>query len=70
MIEQVLNPNNIMRAYGQVYKNKGAAGIDGMSVKELYSFLQQNRKNIEASIRMGEYMPQAILGVVPSEARS
>lgn len=63
MIEQVLNPNNIMRAYGQVYKNKGAAGIDGMSVKELYSFLQQNRKNIEASIRMGEYMPQAILGV-------
>lgn len=63
MIEQVLNPNNIMRAYRQVYKNKGSAGVDGMSVKELYKFLQENRKSIELSIRLGKYLPQSILGV-------
>ena len=29
MIEEVLHPANLMRAYYQVVRNKGAAGVDG-----------------------------------------
>jgi group II intron reverse transcriptase/maturase len=63
MIEQVLNKRNMMRAYRQVVSNKGSAGVDGMSVKELYTFLSNNRERIETEIRQGKYLPQPILGV-------
>ena len=63
MIEQVLNPTNMMRAYRQVASNKGSAGVDGMSVKELYVHLTKNREQIESDIRMENYHPQPILGV-------
>ena len=63
MIEQVLNRMNMIRAYRQVLSNKGSAGVDGMTVKELYSHLSKNRELIETSIRQSKYQPQAILGV-------
>jgi group II intron reverse transcriptase/maturase len=63
MIEQVLNRRNIMQAYRQVVSNKGSAGVDGMSVKELYAHLTNNREQIESDIRTGKYLPQAIKGV-------
>lgn len=63
MIEQVLNKRNMMKAYRQVVSNKGSAGVDGVSVKELYAYLTENRERIETEIRQGKYLPQAILGV-------
>lgn len=63
MIEQVLNRMNLNRAYRQVVSNKGSAGVDGMTVNELYEYLSKNRELIEASIRQGKYQPQPILGV-------
>lgn len=63
MIEEVLNPTNLMRAYHQVKSNKGSAGIDGMKVEELHSHLQSNREVIKASVRQCNYLPQPILGV-------
>ena len=52
-----------MRAYRQVVSNKGSAGVDGMSVRELYEYLTINRECIESGLREGKYLPQAILGV-------
>jgi len=52
-----------MRAYYQVVRNKGAAGVDGMKVEELYDYLQTHRERIKASVREGSYLPQPILGV-------
>ena len=52
-----------MQAYRQVVSNKGSAGVDGMSVKELYQYLTNNRESIEFELRQGTYLPQAILGV-------
>jgi group II intron reverse transcriptase/maturase len=63
MIEDVLNPRNIMRAYRQVASNKGSAGVDGISIKELYAYLNKNREQIESDIRNGKYLPQPIRGV-------
>ena len=52
-----------MKAYRQVLRNKGSAGVDGMSVKELYKHLTNNRERIESELRKGKYLPQPILGV-------
>jgi len=53
----------MMRAYHQVKRNKGAAGVDGMTVEELYTYLTNNRESIETALRNGTYLPQAIRGV-------
>jgi group II intron reverse transcriptase/maturase len=63
MIEEVLHPANLMRAYRQVVANKGSAGVDGMQVTELYPYLQIHRERIKTSIREGSYLPQPIRGV-------
>ncbi len=63
MIEQVLNRRNITQAYRQVRSNKGSPGVDGMTVQELYDYLNKNRERIESEIRQGKYLPQAIRGV-------
>ena len=63
LIEQVINRQNMMRAFKQVRQNKGSAGVDGMPVKELYDYLTKNRESIEQSLLNGTYQPQPILGV-------
>lgn len=63
LIEQVLNRQNMMRAYHQVKRNKGAAGVDDMTVSELYTYLTDNRESIDASLRNGTYQSQPIRGV-------
>ena len=63
MIEQVLNRQNMMRAYRQIKRNKGRAGVDGMTVDELYAYLTNNRESIETALRNGTYLPQSIRGV-------
>jgi len=63
LIEQVTNRQNMMRALNQVRGNKGSAGVDRMSVGELYDYLTKNRESIEQSLLNGTYLPQPILGV-------
>lgn len=50
-------------AYKQVLRNKGSAGVDGMQVRELKSYIDKNITSIALSITNGTYLPQAILGV-------
>ena len=50
-------------AYCQVVSNQGSAGVDGMSVKALEMYLQENRNRLVSSLCNGSYLPQAILGV-------
>ncbi len=63
MIEQVLKPKNLCKAYRQVVRNKGAAGIDHMTIHELLSYLDDHRDQVINSIANGTYVPKAILGV-------
>jgi len=60
MIEQVLNRRNTMRAIRQVVSNKGSAGVDGITAKELQQYWTENRERIESEIRAGKYQPQPI----------
>lgn len=63
MIEKVLQSKNLYKAYRQVIGNKGSAGVDGMHVTSLRSYIDQNRKAILTSILSRQYVPQPIRGV-------
>ena len=63
MIEKVLQPKNLYRAYRKVVSNKGTAGVDVMSVYELTSYKDENRVKLMTSILTRKYIPQAIKGV-------
>ncbi|MCH4170682.1 MAG: group II intron reverse transcriptase/maturase, partial [Lactobacillus sp.] len=53
----VLSRDNLNRAYKQVVSNKGAAGIDGLTVNELLPYLKEHRDELIASLRDGSYKP-------------
>lgn len=60
LMEQILSKDNLNAAYLQVVRNKGAAGIDGMTVEELGSYLSENGKNIREELRTRKYKPQPV----------
>jgi group II intron reverse transcriptase/maturase len=51
------------KAYNQVLKNKGAAGIDSKSVDDLLPYLNQHWDSIKHQVEDGNYQPDPILGV-------
>ena len=59
-MEAVVEPRNLERALAQVQRNKGAPGVDGMTVKELGSYLQDHRSEIIVQLLEGRYTPQAV----------
>jgi group II intron reverse transcriptase/maturase len=63
MIEKIINRKNMQLACEHVMSNKGSAGVDGMSVKELPAYLKENRGRIASAMMNGKYFPQPILGV-------
>ncbi len=63
LLKQVLNYSNVNKAYDHVTSNKGSKGVDGVTTKELSSYMQENWERIKQEITKGEYQPQAVLGV-------
>ena len=60
MMEEVLDKENLKEALKKVMENKGAAGIDGMSVDKLPAYLMENWKRIRKELLEGEYAPRAV----------
>lgn len=55
-------------AYLRVFRNKGAGGVDGITVDELKQYLKENKDEIRQRIRTRKYQPQAALRVeIPKE---
>ena len=63
MIKQLTSRRNLNQAYLQVYRNKGAAGVDGVSVGELKNHLQTHAAQYIEQIEQGTYLVSPILGV-------
>lgn len=57
LIEWILQDENINKAIKSVKKNKGAYGIDKMSVEELDEYFAKHREEIKSQIRDGKYKP-------------
>ena len=60
LMEQILSRDNLNAAYLQVVRNKGAAGIDGMTVEELGAYLSENGESIREQLRRRKYKPQPV----------
>ena len=62
LIKQLLSKENLNEAYLRVYRNKGAGGVDGLSVQKLKSVLHKRKEAIQSQIRQGCYQAAPILG--------
>jgi RNA-directed DNA polymerase len=60
LLEEVLDKENLERAAKQVMRNKGAAGIDGMTVDKLPDYLRANWRTIRQKLLESKYEPQAV----------
>ena len=59
-LEKVLSPINMLKACERVKANKGAPGVDGMTVDQIDAHLRQHRASIYAHIRAGTYIPAPV----------
>lgn len=57
LLEKVLSRDNLNRAYKRVKANKGASGVDGMTVDEAGSWLKEHKVELLERIRNGKYKP-------------
>ena len=60
LFDRVVERNNLQRALNQVRRNKGAQGIDGMTVDELPDFLKQHWPRIREQLVDGSYRPKPV----------
>jgi RNA-directed DNA polymerase len=63
LLEEVLRRENLIAALRRVQSNKGAPGVDGMSVEELTPYLKTNWPRIREELLSGEYTPAPVLRV-------
>lgn len=63
LLDKILDRDNLNQAFAQVKRNKGAAGVDGMSVEELGLYMSENKDDIIRQIRQRKYQPQPVLRV-------
>ena len=63
LMERVLAPANLKRAYQRVVSNKGAPGADGMTVADLAGYVKQYWPILKVRLLAGEYHPQAVRAV-------
>lgn len=60
LLERILDESNLRLAQEQVIGNRGAGGVDGMSVDQLAAYMTDNYAEIKRSIMAREYRPQPV----------
>ncbi len=60
LLEAILQKDNFNRAYKRVKANKGAAGIDGMTVEEALLYLREHQQELTERIYRGKYTPSPV----------
>jgi len=70
LMERILQSANLNNAYKKVKSNKGAGGVDGMSVDELLPFLRDNQVQLIQQLKDGKYRPNPVRRVeIPKETK-
>ena len=60
ILGKILNKDNLNRAYKRVKANKGAPGIDGMTIEEAFQWLKEHNHELTERIRKGHYTPSPV----------
>ncbi len=63
MIERVVHPYQLQKALEHVIANKGSAGVDGISVREIRKKFADKKLQLIKAIKTGSYQVQPILGI-------
>ena len=70
MIEEILDPENLAAAWKRVKANKGAAGIDGMTVRAFPAFAREHWPRIARALMEGTYRPAPVKRGICSAPRA
>ena len=60
LMEEVCERENLVRAWQRVRGNKGAPGVDGMTIEDAKSHLREHWPNIRSQLLAGTYRPQPV----------
>lgn len=60
LLNRILDKENMNRAYQRVRANKGAAGIDEVTIDELNKYIKENWSSIKEQIASRTYRPQPV----------
>src|ERR1043166_8888691 len=60
IMEVVVDADNMRQALRRVKANKGSAGVDGMTVKELPDYLRTHWPRLREELLTGTYQPQPV----------
>jgi RNA-directed DNA polymerase len=60
LMESILERNNMKRAVRRVIKNKGAPGVDGMTVRKIRKYLRRHWTKIKQALLDGTYTPMPV----------
>jgi hypothetical protein len=60
LMERVLTPENLRRAWHQVKTNHGAPGVDGMTIEDFPAFAREHWPRIRQALREGTYQPAPV----------
>jgi RNA-directed DNA polymerase len=63
LMEQVVERSNMQRAWSKVKSNKGAAGVDCLSIDQTTTILKEQWSAIKQQLLDGRYMPEPVLRV-------
>ena len=60
LLEAILDRRNMNKAYKRVKANKGAPGIDGMTIEEALPYLREHKDELIGKILRGKYTPSPV----------
>ena len=60
ILGKILSKDNLNRAYKRVKANKGAPGVDGMTIEEAFPWLKEHSHELTERIRKGHYTPSPV----------
>lgn len=64
LMEKICDRANLNQAYKQVKSNKGAPGVDGITVSELGKYIRDHKEQLIQSLMDGSYQPQPVRKVM------
>lgn len=62
-MEQICESANLNQAYKKVRANKGAAGVDGIPIERLPSYIREHKQEFIQELLEGNYQPELVRGV-------
>ena len=62
LLERIISPDNLLKAYKAVRRNRGCSGIDKMSCEQMLPWLLANKDALIRSLLDGSYRPNPVKG--------